>query len=637
MKRHQRIQAGAIALSVSILMCPKADAFTFTSIADTSGISNVKSISPGLSTAWNGSTTGIWGTEILNRLDPDANSQYLGSAFQNQMGLAFNNKGQTAYFAQLEGGVTALKLYDPTASTLLRNRTIATTNAYSSFLPGISINEKGEVAFSAIDKNGNKSIFVGNGKTTEPKLIASSSASTIFSSFAPGLSINDNGRVAFWGNLKSGGKEVFTGNGSTIAQITNCSGSSTIATSNGVECPINAQRPSINNKEQVAFVGDNGVFMWEAGVIYDIFSDTTNFKNGYFHDPNINDMGRVSFGATPDDISKTSTLLTSDGNTAYLIAGNTEPIHSIGRSASINNMGEMAFLAEWNGYRDGQGHGIFTGMPDYMSPLYGGNNLKARADMMAKDKVIAVGNTMKGLTSPELISPIIALSMDRESRNDQDQITFWAKLANGIEGIFRANPEPGDGQTNPLMPTSGTTGKDGTLWSFINTPGRIWYDPIPAEGFNFKMNSDSLFTEIMNFPANFTKPFLLAVKDVVLGEFTAGDKVKFSDYSDLLGDLLKDSFGVKEFTISGISVDASSPTAFPIKLDFSTETASFDMIAMLSKSESDYNNGSHRIGGYPGDEGSEPVPEPTTMLGMVLFGAVAAKLKRQRASAKKAV
>lgn len=619
--RNQRIQAGAIALSLGVFLCPKADAFTFHRIADTRTTSGFSSISPGLSTVWG---TSDWGTQILNRQD-------IGSAFQNQMGLAFNSKGQVAYFAQLKTGGTALVVYDP-ANFLNPNKIIATTDRFSSFNPGISINEKGEVAFSAVDKSGITSILVGNPKTTDYKKIADTTGN--FSSFAPGLSINDSGTVAFWGNSSKYGeeyKDVFIGNGSgNPINVSNCSppigGPSIIMDlSNGIECPVNAQRPSINNKGEVAFVGDNGVFKWDGNLIYNIMSDPLNYKNGSFHDPNINDLGRVSYGAWRNVSYNSANLLTGDGNTNYLIAGNTLPLHSIGRSASINNQGEMAFIGEpWTGYRDGQGYGIFSGMPDYMSPTYGGDWKKALADMLKRDKVIAVGD-------PLLNSTVVALSMDRESRNDQDQITFWAKLANGIEGIFRADPSPGDSQWNPLMPTSGTTGSDGTLWSFINTPGRAWFDPIPAEGFNFKMTSDSLFTEIMNFPANFAKPFMVKVKDILLGEFTAGDKVKFSDYSYMLADLLKDGFGVQEFTISGISVDPSSPTAFPIKLDFNTETASFDMIAMLSKTETMPTDG-HRPN-FGNNE--EQVPEPTTILGTLLFGAIAAKIKRQRALTKK--
>jgi hypothetical protein len=623
--RNQRIQAGAIALSLTVFLCPKADAFSFYPIADTGTMSGFSSISPGLSTVWG---TSDWGTQILNRED-------IGSAFKNQMGLAFNSKGQVAYFAQSKDGGTALVLYDPKSK---QNINIATTGPkFSSFNPGISLNENGEVAFSAVDKTGITSILVGNPKTTGFKTIADTTTTSIFSSFAPGLSINDSGTVAFWGNLKQGQdyKDVFVSNGSgNLTNVSKCSppvgGPSIIMDlSNGIECPVNPQRPSINNKGEVAFVGKNGVFKWDQNTrsIYKVMSDPYTYKNGSYHDPNINDLGRVSYGAWLNVSYNSANLLTGDGNTNYLIAGNTWPLHSIGRSASINNAGEMAFIGEpWTGYRDGQKYGIFTGMPDYMNPKYGGNWKNALADMLKRDKVIAVGD-------PLLNSTVVALSMDRESRNDQDQITFWAKLANGIEGIFRADPSPGDSQWNPLMPTSGTTGKDGTLWSFINTPGRAWHDPIPAEGFNFKMTSDSLFTEIMNFPANFARPFVLKVKDILLGEFTAGDKVKFSDYSYELAGLLKDGFGVQEFTISGISVDPSSPTAFPIKLDFNTETASFDMMAILSKTETTPRD-NHRGPGGIGDD-SEPVPEPTTMLGTALFGAIAVKIKRQRAAAKK--
>ncbi len=82
-------------------------------------------------------------------------------------------------------------------------------------------------------------------------------------------------------------------------------------------------------------------------------------------------------------------------------------------AASINDPGQLAFLASLNG----GGTGIFDG-PDTTA-----------------DKIIATGDTLDGST-------IISLAFGREGLNDQGQITFWAELANGQQGVFVANPVP---------------------------------------------------------------------------------------------------------------------------------------------------------------------------------------------------
>ena len=130
--------------------------------------------------------------------------------------------------------------------------------------------------------------------------------------------------------------------------------------------------------------------------------------------------------------------------------------------------------------------------------------------MLANDKVIATGDNLFGST-------VTALSMDRESMNDKCQIAFWARLANGTEGIYRAEPGVGQCQTNPLMPdvVRDPTGEEGPIYEFINQRGRRWFDPPSATGFNFKMTSDSLFTEILNLPGSFDNPFTVSILSLI--------------------------------------------------------------------------------------------------------------------------
>lgn len=165
-----------------------------------------------------------------------------------------------------------------------------------------------------------------------------------------------------------------------------------------------------------------------------------------------------------------------------------------------------------------------------------------------------------------------------------------------------ATSEVGATQENPILPTGGRPG----VFSFRNVPSRRWYDPPTAYGFRYSMTSASLFTEILDFPTGFNTPFTVAVKNILLGDFTAGQSVKFKDYSNQLGNLLIDDTGVSEFSVTGLNVDPTNPKVFPIKLAFSTETASFDQEAI------------------------NQVPEPLTCFGGVLgLGAMVAARKRR--------
>jgi hypothetical protein len=118
------------------------------------------------------------------------------------------------------------------------------------------------------------------------------------------------------------------------------------------------------------------------------------------------------------------------------------------------------------------------------------------------------------------------------------------------------------------------------------------------------MASDSLFTSILNLPGGFDSAFTVSVGDTVIGEFTGGDSVNFVS---LLGS------GVKEFSITGLNVDPTNPAVFPIKLDFDTDVASFDMYT-LGYQESD----------------PKKVPEPSSVLALLAFGAFGAVTLRKR-------
>ena len=167
--------------------------------------------------------------------------------------------------------------------------------------------------------------------------------------------------------------------------------------------------------------------------------------------------------------------------------------------------------------------------------------------------------------------------------------------------------EPGLSQQNPIMPDITQPG----LWSFFDVPTDRYIDPPTAYGFRYEMTSDSLFSQILDFPTGFNTPFTVLVKNVLLGEFTVGNSVNFSNYSRLLGNLLVGGSGVKEFSVTGLNVDPTNPAVFPLKVAFNTPKANLNMHAMLN-------------------EEAEPVPEPSVMLGLFASGSFLVGVVRKR-------
>ena len=128
-------------------------------------------------------------------------------------------------------------------------------------------------------------------------------------------------------------------------------------------------------------------------------------------------------------------------------------------------------------------------------------------------------------------------------------------------------PNAGETQENPFLPDIVS---DSGEWWFDRVPTGQWYDPPTTFGFGYEMTSGSLFTSVLDFPTGFDSPFTVSVGDRDLGQFLPGQSVNFID---ILGE------GVSHFTVTGISptIDTEDPTAFPLKMDFSTEYASFRM------------------------------------------------------------
>jgi hypothetical protein len=153
---------------------------------------------------------------------------------------------------------------------------------------------------------------------------------------------------------------------------------------------------------------------------------------------------------------------------------------------------------------------------------------------------------------------------------------------------------PGRSQQNPLFPDS----IDSEGWqTFNNVPGCRWYDPPIAKTFEFVATDNTLFTEILDFPTGEDNLFTVVVEDMILGEYSPGDRV---DFVSLLGK------GISNFKITDIDylVGSTEETYFPIQLAFDKNVGSFKM-RMVEEEEPP----------------KKKVPESNSIWGLIALGA----------------
>ncbi|MBP0017768.1 MAG: PEP-CTERM sorting domain-containing protein [Cyanobacteria bacterium SBLK] len=191
-----------------------------------------------------------------------------------------------------------------------------------------------------------------------------------------------------------------------------------------------------------------------------------------------------------------------------------------------------------------------------------------------------------------------------------DGMTLLGKLTDS-EPDPNPNPEPDPdpepntlceqtlGQLHPLLPTA----IDGDTKYFEAPLSHLWYDPDPAMGYNFQTMGNTLFTEILDFPCavDFDDQFTVSVGDIPIpGVFGPGQGIDFSEYANLLGDLLIEDdngvIGVNDFTVTDINpIDEDTP--FLLQVGFNQENGEFTMTSFV-----------------------QPVPEPSSIAGLLLVG-----------------
>jgi hypothetical protein len=351
-------------------------------------------------------------------------------------------------------------------------------------LPGI--NNQGTVAFEANSQlvNGTYTeygFYAGDGSGTQTPIITTSSIPNLTNDF---VSINDSGFIGFIGCSGAatcappngnGADTVYTSNGTVLNKLAssrwsagalsfdndvaiNNAGSVTFqdpATGNIIKADPSGTKTviagaasgfqslgqgSINNPGTVAFTGTDanglsGIFAGNGTTV-----TTIAHSGGIFGQvinnfpPSINDSGTVALAAVnvPPN-NGTNGVFTSDGTTVGIITTTT----ALGfEQVAINNSGVVAFIA---GGLNGSAQAILVG-----------------AAGIAPQTVIQTGEALAGSTITNFVIGPNAI-------NGVGQIAFWASLADGRTGVFRADPSGGVGSTpdNPVLPTA--ISKNGTF------------------------------------------------------------------------------------------------------------------------------------------------------------------------------
>jgi hypothetical protein len=359
----------------------------------------------------------------------------------------------------------SLFLIPATAKADVQFATVATSNAIGGLGLSIpSINDEGTVVF--IDtSSGGSGIYTGNGGP----LTTIATSSIFFAPYSsgggyawgdlPAPAINDAGVVAFYVRTDaSDGQGILSGTQS---------GLTTIVTSPGPAGNPNALTgaPLIDDAGSVVylihfptsnlFVTGTGVFTGSGGVPTTIISSDSSSAGLTVIDPAISHNGTIAYewrgpttssgftdslytlhnGVTtlitstqPESLTSFATLAVNDAGTVLASTGRTL---EMGNSTSFGTLSTLSLpisaidtvaindanLVAFRGLLSSGGTAIYT---------------HTDSGFM---KVIAFGDAFDG-------SFVTALAMSREAINDRGQVTFWAKLANGEQGIFVASPEP---------------------------------------------------------------------------------------------------------------------------------------------------------------------------------------------------
>ncbi len=313
---------------------------------------------------------------------------------------AINNDGTVTFSAELGALGSGIYIGSGGNTTQIAD----SSGQFSSFFtPAIA--DTGIVAFKAGLSQGGVGIYTS--ENTVP--IANSKVAAALGD----LAINSKGSVAFSEIMDGGVRAVLSNNDGINTTIADASGTSPYSRFEGI---------AINNVGTVAFTAElkargRGIYTVN-GENTSTMADT-NGEFDFLFNPAMNNVGTVAFKGVLKNLAGEG-IYTSDGQTLTKIADNSS-VFDFFENPAINNQGTVAF----KGVLKGGGLGIYIG-PNPVT-----------------DKVIALGDSLFGSTVTDLY-------FSNRGLNDKNQFAFYAKLADGRSGVFRADSDDQELTTSVL-------------------------------------------------------------------------------------------------------------------------------------------------------------------------------------------
>lgn len=344
-----------------------------------------------------------------------SSSPFRSVAFGENPAPAINNSGTVAFFGFTRQFIAPQTF---TSGEVISGAFATDGGAPIALLPGgflrdppvgnLVINDRGDIAFPRLSRIVRSNIVILRGseeRRFEPG----------FGSVFP--SINDSGKIAVLGAISAIGlpEAIFVG---TDTPAGFSSTATLIARINGTTAPFftDLGAPSLNDSDTIAFTA---VERLEGGDRRSILTSDLqgNFKTRVddrgifqsFGDPLLNDRDELAFVATLDNGDRA--IFRSSGDSFNSLVSTATGTFNRFEAISFNNQNNVAFLAE---------------------PSVGGEAIAVVADNTLVP-VIATGDSL-------LSSRVVDLSFSRQGLNDQNQLAFYARLENGVQGIFRAEP-----------------------------------------------------------------------------------------------------------------------------------------------------------------------------------------------------
>jgi len=324
-----------------------------------------------------------------------------------------------------------------------------------------SINNLGTVAF--VDTTaGHTGLFTGTGGP-----LTTIDTTSNYSMYSPGnggglsVSINDGNRVAAMVGVPQTPESIFSTTGGTLTHIAD--GNSTPVSGVGT---VVLSRPSIANTNVVAFTAyhsggfaGNGVFTGSGGPLTTVVINPNSTSQLGVEPFSSRNNDYLTYIAPPSGVSSTTASVLHDGSTSTI--GLPPPLASAFAHIAINDVGMLAGTTI-HGLSGGLmvGNGTTTllvirsSLNDPSSPFATFDGISINhANVVV---FYASGGTFSGLyTGPSRGSKVIetgdpldgstvtSLAMGSEALNDLGQVTFWAKLSDGRQGIYVTSvPEP---------------------------------------------------------------------------------------------------------------------------------------------------------------------------------------------------